>query len=244
MSRADLRAGFIRIQLELVARSVELGGTWRDGVHRLTNLQRRLGLGTPTDPPTGRWAELLARVDALAAVEPVVELVLAEVAELPAPMPEHLRHGWPTVGAFSIQIEGDIARTHFFSTDTDGVSALHPSKAVRRRAELTSVLAEVRAAHPELRRVRGGSWLYALDRYASLFPPAHLATAVERRDRDTFRGMSHWGQFVDHRGELRDDRAEVFRLRVSRWHGGDPCPLFPIPTLELDAPIEVFDGWG
>ena len=237
-------ADFARLQLDLVARHVELGrGGWSNGLDQLTNLQRRLGLGPPGDPPDERWAEVLAVADAAAAVEPIVEHLMAVAATLPDPTPEHVLHGWPTRGAFSIQLDGPLARTHFFAgVDDDGRSPLHPSKLDRRRNELTSVVAEFRAEHPGIRRMRGGSWLYTLDRYADLFPDAHLASATVRRGRSTFRGMSHWGQFLDHRGGLRHDRAATFRARLARWDGGDPCELFPIATLEVESPIEVFDA--
>ena len=53
--------------------------------------------------------------------------------------------------------------------------------------------------------------------------------------------MSHWGQFLDHRGMLRTDLVETFQTRLGTWSGDDPCALFPIPTLEVSSPIEVFD---
>jgi hypothetical protein len=54
--------------------------------------------------------------------------------------------------------------------------------------------------------------------------------------------MSHWGQFLDHRWNLRTDLAEQFRYRVENWTGDDPCSLFPIDTLEVSSPITVFDS--
>lgn len=109
-------------------------------------------------------------------------------------------------------------------------------------AELDEVLARVRADTPGLRRVIGGSWLYSLPSYAGLFPAAHLAGARVRRGRDRFNGMSHWGQLVDHRGDLSPARASAFRTRLAAWTGGDVCDVFPTPTLDLDSPIGVFDG--
>ena len=59
--------------------------------------------------------------------------------------------------------------------------------------------------------------------------------------------MSHWGQFLDHRWNLRPDLAEEFRRRCDAWTGGDLCGLFPIETLEVSSSIEIFDtdrGFG
>lgn len=238
-----LHPAFVRVQVDLVARHVELGrGGWSDGLDQLTNLQRRLGLGPPGDPPNEIWAGVLAAADETAAVDPVVDRISALAATLPEPVPEHLLHRWPTCGAFSVQRDGDLARTHFFSIDEDDLSPLHPSKLEQRRHELHTVVAAFRDLHPDVRRIKGGSWLYTLDRYAGLFPAAHIARATRRRDRSVFRGMSHWGQFLDHRGGVHHDRIEVFRGRLTAWTGDDPCLLFPVPTLEVESPIEVFDA--
>ena len=238
-----LHPAFIRVQVELVARHVEIGrGGWSDGLDQLTNLQRRLGLGPPGDPPNEVWAGVLAAAEDAAALEPVVDRISGLAATLPVPVPEHLLHAWPTCGAFSVQRDGDLARTHFFSMDVDELSPLHPSKLEQRRNELHAAVAEFRALHPDVRRIKGGSWLYTLDRYAELFPAEHIARAAPRRGRSLFRGMSHWGQFLDHRGEVHEHRIDAFRRRLADWSGGDLCRLFPVPTLEVESPIEVFDG--
>lgn len=232
------------LQLSLVDRFTELGlGTRSQGVHRLTNFHRRLGLGSPTDPPSNQtWLDLLATLEEAPTPADRVAAVTEMLEALPAAVPEHVAQGWPTVGAFSIQRSGNVARTHFYSTDQDDLSPLHPTKLDQRRQELTEVLAMVCADHPEINRVAGGSWLYSTRSYASLFPVAHAANGVVRRGRDTFRGMSHWGQFVDHRGDLRPDLVSVFAQRVRAWEGSDPCGLFPIPTLEVSSPLDLFAG--
>jgi hypothetical protein len=102
--------------------------------------------------------------------------------------------------------------------------------------------AAARKSHPEIDRVIGGSWLYTTSSYASLFPEQHMTKAVVRRGRRTFRGMSHWGQFLDHRWNLRGGLAEQFRRRVENWTGDDPSLLFPLDTLEVSSPVAVFDS--
>ena len=54
--------------------------------------------------------------------------------------------------------------------------------------------------------------------------------------------MSHWGQFIDHSGALRNNLADMFRQRVAEWPGDDPCDLFPIAALEVRSPVETFRG--
>lgn len=240
---APMSPEFASLQLTLVDRFVQLGlGSPALGVHQLTNFQRRLGVGTPTDPPSNElWIDLLGTIDSVSTHDDRVDAVMAALSSLPPAVPEHIARGWPTVGAFSIEIFGAVARTHFYATDSDDVSPLHPTKLDIRRHELRGVLDAVRQDHPELERVAGGSWLYTTSSYASLFPAAHVDTAVVRRGRRTFRGMSHWGQFLHHRGNLRVDLADQFRDRVRTWTGDDPCALFPIDTLEVSSPLGVFD---
>lgn len=233
---------FASLQLTLVDRFVELGfGSISDGVHGLTNFQRRLGIGSPSDPSANpEWVELLRRIDAAPWHDARVAIVIDAASSRPLARPEHIVRGWPTVGAFSIEVSGTTARTHFYSMDDD-VSPLHPTRLDTRRHELLTVLAAAHDDHPELTHVAGGSWLYSTSSYASLFPTTHVANAVVRRGRRTFQGMSHWGQFLDHRGNQRSHLAAQFRERVRTWHGDDPCALFPIDTLEVTSPLSAFD---
>jgi hypothetical protein len=234
---------FASVQLTLVDRFVALDlGTCADGVHQLTNFQRRLGLGTPTNPPSGGpWLDLVNRLAEQGSHDRRVNTVMAAFEKLPPAVPEHLAQSWPTVGAFSVQVAGPVARTHFFSMDTDSRSPLHPEKDAKRRSELRTVLSTVYADNPQLTHVVGGSWMYTTRSYGSLFPEVHVRNAQVRRNRRTFRGMSHWGQFLNHRWQVRSDLAEEFRARVQTWEGNDPCLLFPIDTLEVSSPITAFD---
>lgn len=233
---------FASLQLTLVDRFVELGlDSYSNAVHRLTNFQRRLGLGPPADPPANpEWLRILHRLDQATSHHERSKFVMAAYDSLPPAIPEHVAQSWLTIGAFSIQVEGRIARTHFYATDEDSSSPLLPAKRDARRSELMGVLAQARREHPEIERVSGGSWLYTTSSYRSLFPDEHMATAVVRRNRQTFRGMSHWGQFLDHQWNLRLELAEEFRDRCRAWTGGDLCELFPIDTLEVSSPIEAF----
>ncbi len=239
---AQMSSEFASLQLTLVDRFVALGlGTYAAGVHQLTNFQRRLGLGTPTDPPSDpAWLDLLERIASGGSHDERIDALMTTFESLPPAVPQHIQHSWPTEGVFSIEVVGTIARTHFYSMDTDEDSPLHPAKLELRQRELLTVLSAVYTDHPELTHVVGGSWLYSTNAYSSLFPDIHVRNAHVRRDRHTFRGMSHWGQFLDHRWNIRTNLADEFRQRIRDWNGGDPCELFPIDTLEVNSPIEAF----
>ncbi len=239
----EMSPEFAALQLDLVDRFVALElGTCSEGVHALTNFKRRLGLGAPTDPPSNdTWLGILGSLDCATTEIERVDIVMDAFASLPRPVPTHIAEGWPTVGAFSIQVSGTEARTHFYATEHDDTSPFHRSKLAQRQQELDTVLEQVRDEHPEIDRVAGGSWLYTTSSYTSLFPPAHVAGGRVRTGRSTFRGMSHWGQFLDYRWNLRPALADQFRARLAAWTGDDLCKLFPIPTLDVSSPTEVFD---
>jgi hypothetical protein len=232
--------------LTLVDRFVQLGiGTHAEGVHQLTNFQRRLGLGTPTDPPSrGLWIDLLKMINKASDHNARVNMVMSALSSLPPAVPEHISRGWPTVGAFSIEISGTIARTHFYSTDLDDTSPLHPTKLDVRRYELQTVLSIVRKAHPELDHVAGGSWLYTTSSYASLFPPEHTSTAVARRGVRTFRACRTGASSSTTDGKSAPICPTSFSVGSRPGTVDDPCALFPVSTLLVSSPLKVFNTPG
>jgi hypothetical protein len=88
--------------------------------------------------------------------------------------------------------------------------------------------------------VRGTSWLYSTKSYCALFPTTHIASATERTGVFQFQGSSAWGQFLDRRGRVKANLAARFVAAVDNYDGDAPWTLFPIPTLIVDSPIEVF----
>lgn len=239
-----LSQAFAELQFEFVQRFVALDlGSPTDGLNRLTNIQRRLGLGQPDEPASNpAWIKLMADISGASNTSEGAEIVMAATSTA-TPTPEHIAHGWPTVGAFSLAVHGDTAQTHFYIDRVDDVSPFHGTRLEERRSELRDVLSMVRTEHPNLRWITGGSWMYEASGYRHVFPSEHLKSAVVRTDRTTFQGMSHWGQFLDFRGELRQDRAQEFRKRLEEWDGTNPCALFPIPTLDVMSPVAVFDDY-
>ena len=144
-------------------------------------------------------------------------------------------------GPFSAEVIDGVVRTHFLPSDDDGLSPLHASKLALRQQELRSVVRQARTAHPEARRIAGASWLYNSASYRALFPRAHVRTAVVRTGMTSFQGSSSWGQFLDHRGGVKENLRQVFLANLATFDGAEPWRLFPLPTLTVDSPIEVFD---
>ncbi len=150
----------------------------------------------------------------------------------------------PGVGCFAYQLEdaGRTLRLHFSATRHAG--ALKPAHLEQRRGELLAVLDHARAAHPGVRQVRGGSWLYNLPGYRALFPPAALAAAVPADPRDELEFMALWGQFLRGDATVYQASAATFRQRfsVARDERG-LLAAFPLPKLDWQAPIAQIDAW-
>ncbi len=131
---------------------------------------------------------------------------------------------------------GGRLRLHFHDAETDGRSPLADDRQAARRAELAALLAHVRRTRPGPRRVLGRSWLYNLDAYRRLFPPAYLASA--RPLPGAFRFMPLWGQFVRRDGSLREASVRTLRGRLARWTGAeDLAACFPLQALAVEADL-------
>lgn len=85
----------------------------------------------------------------------------------------------------------------------------------------------------------GGSWLYNIEAYRRLFPPAFLATAAPEEPEPQF--IALWGQFLDHRQQVKPDLASQFRAEFSRQTTlSGLLHSFPYPVLRLECPLRVF----
>jgi hypothetical protein len=199
-----------------------------------TNLYVRFGLGRGFDAKHPVWREY---ADGLArAADP-----RASTREFYAGRPRTVEPPGlvATFGCFSYaDLDGERIRLHFHDAEPDGRSPLAKDRQGARRAELVALFAHVRRTRGGARRVIGRSWLYNLEAYRRLFPPAYLATA--RPLANAFRYMPLWGQFATRRGDLREAAAQELRERVARWSGDDLAGCFPLQALAVEAPVGEF----
>jgi len=133
----------------------------------------------------------------------------------------------------------DRVRLHFENIETGDDSPLAAEHRGQRLSELASLFAHLKQTTPQPPRVVGASWLYNLDAYRCLFPKPYLATARVIRGR--FRHMPLWGQFLNRRGEVKEQVAREFRERLRRLSsldGLDQC--FPLELLGLEASAAEF----
>lgn len=200
-----------------------------------TNLYARFGLGRDFDPAHPVWQEFLAgRGPAIDDRAWIYGFYLARAgAEGPPGLVA-------TFGCFSYALRGDgRIRLHFLNAETDGRSPLGIERREQRLADLAALFAHVKRTTIQPSWVIGASWLYNLEAYRRLFPKSYLATArvLHRR----FQHMPLWGQFVNRRGELKENLAQQFRTRLERessLEGVDEC--FPFQVLTLEAPTQEF----
>jgi len=220
------------------------GHSLSETVRGFTNLHRRLGLGEVTaavpGPDWRRFAEGLDRAaDAPSRLDWTMQ-VLAAAPDEP-PQPNKVRFG-----CFSYDPpEGGVVRIHFNNHDSqDGSGPLARAKVEARRSELTRMFAHLRQTAPAAERLSGASWLYHLEAYRRLFPPAYTAGATAAGEVG-LTGTSSWGQFLTHTGAIRDDLRQAFLARMADLDPEAPWLAFPLRPLRVTAPLSAFyDHFG
>lgn len=200
-----------------------------------TNLYIRFGLGRDFDPAQPTWQDYIAGVrDASDVAEWTYAFYVARGGE-PAGPPVVA-----TFGCFSYaRLSEDRIRLHFKNVESSGEPPLALEGTSRRMAELGALFDHLKRSSDQPRRVVGASWLYNLEAYRRLFPPAYLATASVMTGR--FQHMPLWGQFLDRRGAVKEHMTRRFLERLERQattDGLDRC--FPLPVLSLDASVKHF----
>ena len=148
-----------------------------------------------------------------------------------------------TVGCFSYARHGAKGvRMHFRNAEADGRSPLAAANTERRRSELAALFAHLKRTMDEDVGVLGISWLYNLDAYRRLFPAAY--TASSRVVQGRFQSMPLWGQFLNHRGQVKPLMQTTFLRALAEQTtlaGLDDC--FPLQVLTVQAPARRFHDY-
>ena len=226
----DLNARFAQKAAQVTGMSIERA------LLDYTYLYLSFNLGRAFDPQDATWQDYLAGL--LGHPDPAVwthDFYLRQQHIRPRPLPE------PAFGCFSYSRMADgRVRLHFHNAEPGGVSPLSRERLPARRAELTALFAHLKPSCEIETRVMGASWLYNIEAYRRLFPPAYLATA-RASDVDNFRYIVLWGQFVDHCGRVKPALAEPFLQRLDCETTLDGLRRsFPYPVLFLERPIYCF----
>jgi hypothetical protein len=239
--RAERLGDYFDLQLRLAeAVAAAAGLPLSETVARYTNFYRRFGLGFWQGAPAApEWQTYTARLMTLETHAQRVAWTQAFFAQSP---PEGLPPGRRPFGCFACDppdADGFV-RIHFTNRDQDGIGPLSRSKMDLRRQELQAMFAYVRHTFAGAREVIGGSWLYHLEAYRRLFPPAYGDSRQVQEGDAHLRGTSSWGQFLDHREGVKPALRAQFLENLKTLDLHRLWAVFPLPTYRAHAPIQAF----
>ena len=203
-----------------------------------TNLYTQFNLGRDFDPDDATWQGFIGGLEHTGdTLDWTFQFALRREMEAPPQPSEN------AFGCFSYTLgPEECVRLYFHNRETGGVGPLSHSRLHHRLIELGSLFAHLRRAGVPVRTVVGDSWLYHLEAYQRLFPPAFIATA--EASYTDFQFLALWGQFLDRSGEVRADTAGEFLKNMMK---ADTLSLlercFPFPVLRLECPIEFFNDF-
>jgi hypothetical protein len=209
-------------------------------VAQCTNFYRRFGLGRLQGAPIApEWKKYTAQLMTLETHEQRVAWTQACFVQSP---PEGLPPGQRQFGCFSCDppdADGRV-RIHFANRDNDGIGPLSRTKIDTRRQELQAMFTYVKQTYADAKEVRGGSWLYHLEAYRRLFPPVYGDSRAVLEGSSHFQGTSSWGQFLDHREDIKSALREQFLENLSKLDMHRLWEVFPLPACSAHAPIPAF----
>jgi hypothetical protein len=237
--RAARLRDYFHLQILMAERMAKLSeSSIAETALRFTNLHRRFGLGNARGGSGApEWTAYAQQLEALGTTDARV----AWTERFFAAAKDETRAS-VSFGCFTFEPPdtSGVVRIHFSNRDTaDGVGPLARTKVGKRQGDLARLFAYVKAQHPEATAVKGTSWLYNLDAYRRLFPPAYVASRSEP-DRVNLDGTSTWGQALDHRDGVRPEVRVAVLRNLNRLDVLAPWRAFPLRALNATAPIEVF----
>jgi hypothetical protein len=243
-ARAERLRAYFGLQLLLAeriaaARPMPLA----EAVLEFTNLHRRFGLGRPErDGPAAEWAVYAERLASLESAGARLDWTIAVFERAAEDVPTDPQFPFGCFAYEPPNREG-VVRIHFYNRDSDdGVGPLAAAKIERRRADLRALFTHLRATYPGARSLRGGSWLYNLEAYRRLFPPAYVASRAPM-DGPRLTGASTWGQLLRHDESVNETTAAAFLANLDALDPAEPWAVFPHRAQVTSAPVEAFYGF-
>jgi hypothetical protein len=233
----DLPKEFFALNLAFAQKAAKLSQRpFPEVLLEYTHTYLRFGLGRDFDAQNPVWQEYLRGLPS--ADDPAAwthSFYLTRLRLHPPGPPS------PAFGCFSYSVWSDgRLRLHFHNAESSAHRPLSRERMGVRLAELRALFRYIKdnVAHPG--NVVGGSWLYNLEAYRRLFPPAFVATA-RPSDEAEFQFIALWGQFVDSHGQMKPGLAARFLECLSRQTElKEVGKCFPFQLLRLECPIQVF----
>src|SRR3954470_6741125 len=160
-----------------------------------THLYMRFGLGRSFDPENPVWQTYIAGLGETDDPGTWTYQMYLQQAQTDSPVDSPF-------GCFSYAVWSDNRiRIHFHNADKAPQRPLSKERMSVRLAELEQMFTEICHKVPEATNVVGGSWLYSMESYRRLFPPAFLNTAYVGENDVQF--MAQWGQFLGWDGQVK-----------------------------------------
>ncbi|HEC67077.1 MAG TPA: hypothetical protein ENI23_17510 [bacterium] len=238
-AKSDIPLVSFQLQVEFAKRAAELSGESLDeSFMKYTSFYRRVGNNDwDFNPQSKAWLKFLDLVHSgKDPAKTVLELHVTD--ETPVANKENsLRFG---SFRFSINEGKDTVNIHFRNLDKSGKGPLSGDRLKYRTQELGEMFKYVRENHPDVRTVKGGTWLYNYDAYRNLFPPEY--TQNEKVEKVPFpRHMGIWGQLLDSSGGENKERVREFRKKIQKAKNIDELlQAFPFRMLYQEGDIEPF----
>ena len=160
----------------------------------------------------------------------------------PDPQPDDATYqGEPLFGCFYYHVrEATTIRVHFIKNDPLSSRPLARPRMAARHAELARMFAHIRAHVPAAQRVLGNSWLYNIEAYRRLYPPAYTAE-LPVSDEAEFNFLAFWGQCFDHAWNPKPALARVILQQVAHMPHLDALRwCFPYQILQPAGSIADF----
>jgi hypothetical protein len=204
---------------------------------RFTPLYLSFGLPRDFDPLHPLWQAFVA---GLTPHQALVDWVYTFYLQQQTDMPVDVAKRHPAFGCFYYALwPENRVRLHFQNGETVSHSPLSRTRRPQRLAELAAMFRHLRSLVLPTATVVGGSWLYNLDAYCRLFPPAYLATA--QVDANEYQFLALWGQFLDRHGHVQPTIARTFLEGLEQRGTAESLQhCFPYRVLRLESAISPF----
>ncbi len=187
------------------------------------------------------WAAYAAQIEAVPDASAwTYQYYLSQ--RLPNPQPDDTSYlGKPLFGCFSYQVrETTSIRVHFMKNDPLSSRPLTRLRLAARHAELARMFVHIHAHVPAAQAVLGNSWMYNIEAYRRLYPPAYTAR-LPVSDEAEFQFLAFWGQCFDHAWNPKPTLASAILERLAHMtHLDELRWCFPYQTLQPVGAIGDF----
>ncbi|MFZ2523002.1 MAG: hypothetical protein WAW92_01310 [Minisyncoccia bacterium] len=225
---------FFDIQIKLARKLSEISGRpINDVLLNNTNLYKRLIGGGKPDSSNPFWQEFISGIEEQDLTNYTYQFYLRFKDRRIQTDKERL-----TFGFFRYDYDPDskIVHIHFDPKQTPG-SPLGDTE--KRRQELRQMFEYIKKNHPDMEKVKGGSWLYNVKKYRDIFPPEYTSNLGEYDSK--YQGFSIWGQFLDRNTEIRPEKVKEFIESLDGAKNEEEIlQAFPLRPLSASTSITNF----